>query len=61
MLGVLTLARLPEHDSLKYYDARCSRDHFGVLATCREESIGELTSFFEKAGGEARHLTGDPE
>ena len=56
VLGVLLLSRLPEHKSLKYYDARCSRDHFGILATCHPESEGELALLFEKAGGEAKRL-----
>lgn len=57
VLGVLILSRLPGHKSLKHYDVRCSRDHFGILATCHKESAHELAGLFERAGGEARHMS----
>lgn len=52
--GLLTQGRLPSQKGLKYYDPRCSGEHFGVLASCATEMESELRDFFHKRGGEVR-------
>lgn len=54
IIGLFILARLPEYKSLKHYDARCSGDHFGILASCSEDDQAGLMDLFQKKGGEAR-------
>jgi len=54
VLGLLTQARLPSFRWFKYYDPRCSGDHFGVLAACEVEQIDGLKDFFQKQGAEIK-------
>jgi len=54
IVGLLTQTRLPEFDSLKQYDPRCSEDHFGILASCDEKDQEGLMDFFRKEGGEVK-------
>jgi molybdopterin-containing oxidoreductase family membrane subunit len=54
ILGLLTQSRLPEFKSLEQYDPRCSGEHFGILASCKEGEQERLISFFEEKGGEVR-------
>ncbi len=56
VVGLITQTRLPEYQSFSTYDAKCSGEHFGVLASCTEGQQGELLSFFQARGGEARLL-----
>ncbi len=52
ILGLLALGGLPGFKGLKYYDPRCSADHFGVLATCASQQQEDLADFFKSRGGE---------
>jgi len=54
ILGLLTQTRLPSFKGLKYYDPRCSGEHFGVLASCAAEQEDGLKNFFRQQGGEVR-------
>lgn len=54
ILGFLLQSRLPEFKSLEHYDPACSRDSFGLLASCAEGELQRLRDFFEEKGGEAR-------
>jgi molybdopterin-containing oxidoreductase family membrane subunit len=54
VIGLLTQTRLPSNKWLKYYDPRCSSDHFGVLAACEAEQVDGLKDFFHKQGAEIR-------
>jgi len=54
ILGLLTQGRLPSFKGLKYYDPRCSGEHFGVLASCVTEQEDGLKNFFRGQGGEVR-------
>ncbi len=54
ILGLLTQGRLPSYKGLKYYDPRCSGEHFGVLASCVAEQEDRLKNFFRQQGGEVR-------
>ena len=54
VIGLLTQTRLPSSRWLKNYDARCSGEHFGVLASCRTDQMDGLRDFFHQMGGEAR-------
>jgi molybdopterin-containing oxidoreductase family membrane subunit len=54
LIGFLTQTRLPRMQNLENYDERCSGEHFGVLASCREDQQVELHSLFEKNGGDVR-------
>jgi molybdopterin-containing oxidoreductase family membrane subunit len=54
ILGLLTQGRLPSFKGLKYYDPRCSGEHFGVLASCVTEQEDGLKSFFRQQGGEVK-------
>ncbi len=54
LIGFLTQTRLPRMQNLENYDERCSGEHFGVLASCREDQQTELHSLFEKNGGDVR-------
>ena len=54
IIGLLTQSRLPGFKSLEQYDARCSGEHFGILAACGEVEQERLVSFFEEKGGEVR-------
>jgi hypothetical protein len=54
VIGMLILTRLPRSDNLKFYDARCSGGHFGILASCKENQEQALTQFFQENGGEVK-------
>ena len=54
IFGLLTQARIPSSKWLKYYDPRCSAEHFGVLASCQPEQMPGLQDFFLQLGGEVR-------
>jgi molybdopterin-containing oxidoreductase family membrane subunit len=58
LIGFLTQTRLPRMKNLENYDERCSGEHFGVLASCREDHQAELQSLFEKNGGDVRVFGG---
>ena len=54
VLGLLTQTRLPSFRWFKYYDPRCSGEHFGVLAACEAMQEDGLKDFFQKQGAEVR-------
>ncbi len=54
VLGLLLQTNLPEFESLRVYDERCSGEHFGLLASCTEGEESDLMAFFKEKGGEAR-------
>ena len=54
VLGLLTQTRLPSFRWFKYYDPRCSGEHFGVLAACEPMQEDGLKDFFQKQGAEVR-------
>ena len=54
VLGLLTQMRLPSFRWFKHYDARCSGEHFGVLAACEIEKEKGLKDFFQKQGAEVK-------
>ena len=54
IIGLLTQARLPSSKGMKYYDPRCSGEHFGVLATCEPMQQDGLKDFFQQNGGEVK-------
>jgi len=54
VLGLLTQIRLPSYRWFKFYDPRCSGEHFGVLASCEIEKEDGLKDFFQKQGAEVR-------
>ena len=54
IIGLLSQARLPEFKSLEHHDPRCSGDHFGILASCKEGEEESLMDFFREKEGEAR-------
>jgi molybdopterin-containing oxidoreductase family membrane subunit len=55
--GLLFYSRLPDFETLRQYDARCSGEHFGILANCSEGEEEELAAFFQDRGGESRRLS----
>ena len=54
VLGLLTQMRLPSFRWFKYYDDRCSGEHFGVLAACEPMQEDDLKDFFHEQGAEVR-------
>jgi hypothetical protein len=54
VIGLLTQMRLPNDAWLKYYDPRCSGEHFGVLATCESNQEEGLEDFFRQRGAEVK-------
>ena len=54
VIGLLTQTRLPSYRWFKYYDERCSGEHFGVLAACETEQKDGLKEFFQNQGAEVR-------
>ena len=54
VIGLLTQTRLPSYRWLRYYDPRCSGEHFGVLAACEAGQEDGLKDFFQKQGAEVR-------
>jgi molybdopterin-containing oxidoreductase family membrane subunit len=55
--GLLIHSRLPEFETLRHYDPRCSGEHFGILANCREGEEERLATFFQDRGGESGRLS----
>jgi hypothetical protein len=54
VIGLIVLGGLPEFQTLKQYDPRCSGGHFGVLISCEENDQDKVMAFFKEHGGEAR-------
>ena len=54
VIGLLTQTRLPSFRWFKHYDARCSGEHFGVLAACEPMQEDGLKDFFQEQGAEVR-------
>ena len=54
VLGLLVLGDLPNYGGLKHYDPRCSGEHFGILAACREGEEEGLVDFFRSRGAEVK-------
>ena len=54
VLGLLLQTNLPEFKSLRFYDEKCSGEHFGLLASCTEGEENRLMAYFQEKGGEAR-------
>jgi hypothetical protein len=54
VLGLLFQTKLPEFQSLRTYDPRCSGEHFGILASCPEGQQDALVAFFKERGGEVQ-------
>jgi len=52
VIGLLILTRLPSYRWLRYYDPRCSGEHFGVLAACEIEQVDGLKEFFQEQGAD---------
>ncbi len=52
VIGLLTQMRPPNDGWMKYYDPRCSGEHFGVLATCDATQEDGLEDFFRQRGAE---------
>lgn len=52
VLGLIMEARLPEFESLKTYDSRCSGAYFGIVVSCQEGEEEDLEAFFRNRGGE---------
>ena len=54
VLGLLTQTRLPGYRWFKFYDPRCSGEHFGVLASCEAGQEDGLQDFLKNQGAEVR-------
>jgi hypothetical protein len=54
VLGLLMQTNLPEFQSIKTYDPRCSGGYFGILASCPEGQQDALAAFFKERGGEVQ-------
>ncbi len=54
VIGLLTQTRLPSSKGMEHYDARCSGEHFGVLAACEPMQQDGLKDFFQQNGGEVK-------
>ena len=54
VIGLLLMMKLPNFKGLKHYDPRCSGEHYGVLAACRDEQQDALASFFKTQGAEIK-------
>ena len=54
IIGMLTLTRLPNWKADRFYDGRCSGEHFGILASCPEGEEKNLANLLETHGGEVR-------
>ena len=57
--GLLFCSRLPEFETLRQYDPRCSGEHFGILVSCSEGEEERLAAFFQDQGGESRRFSGE--
>jgi hypothetical protein len=60
VIGLLTQMRMPNPDWLKYYDPRCSGEHFGVLAACEAHQEDGLEDFFRKRGAVVNSFGSSP-
>ena len=56
VIGLLTQMRVPNDAWLKYYDPRCSGEHFGVLAACEAHQEEGLEDFFMKRGADVKNF-----
>jgi molybdopterin-containing oxidoreductase family membrane subunit len=54
VIGMLAMTRLPSLQLPNIYDPRCSSTHFGVVASCDEGDLGQLSDFFQQKGGAVR-------
>jgi molybdopterin-containing oxidoreductase family membrane subunit len=54
IVGMIPQARLPDWKPDRYYDGRCSGDHFGVLASCPEGEEEKLAGLLRDHGGEVQ-------
>jgi hypothetical protein len=54
LIGFLHQSRLPRLAHLDYYDERCSGEHYGVLAGCKESDRDDLTALLQQNGAEIR-------
>ena len=54
IIGMLTQARLPRFRMPEYYDSRFTGHHYGILASCDDEDMEGLVTFFQNNGGEAK-------
>lgn len=57
IIGLLIQTRLPEYQSLRVYDPRCSGEHFGILASCAEGEENSLMGFLQERGGASSLVT----
>lgn len=60
VIGLLTQMKLPNDAWLKYYDSRCSGEHFGVLAACEANQEDGLEDFFRQRGAEVKSFKSSP-
>jgi Alternative complex III, ActD subunit len=60
VIGLLTQMRVPNDAWLKYYDPRCSGEHFGVLATCHTHEKEGLEGFFRERGADVKTFKSSP-
>jgi len=56
IIGFLFQTDLPRFDLPEHYDARCSGDHFGVLATCEDGQQDQLSRLLTRQGGQVSAL-----
>ena len=56
VLGLIGLARLPDYRGLDHYDARCSGEHYGIVAACPAAGKTDLTAFFQENGAQTREV-----
>jgi molybdopterin-containing oxidoreductase family membrane subunit len=54
VLGLIVLGDLPEFQSLKRYDPRCSGEHFTIVISCEDKEQEQVQKFFRDQGGEIR-------
>ena len=52
IIGFLLQTDLPRFDWSEHYDARCSGDHFGILATCEDGQQDQLSRLLTRQGGQ---------
>lgn len=58
VVGLIYNMQLPDLKGLEQYDARCSGDHFGIMATCQASELEGLRVFFQTKGGEVEVISG---
>jgi len=56
--GMLTLTGMPNWKADRYYDRRCSGEHFCVLGSCPAADQRHLIDFFKSHGGDVREYDG---